>query len=137
MICVAVTYLIQPGQEERAIELFASLTQQTHAEPGNLYYLVHRSPTEPRRFFLYEQYTDQAALDTHRASPHFTQYATNGLFNILETKPSNRRAELGILTSSSEVFNQSGELVLTLKGVHFFGRRPTQNGRTHDGAETE
>ena len=65
MICVAVTYLIQPGQEERAIELFASLTQQTHAEPGNLYYLVHRSPTEPRRFFLYEQYTDQAALDTH------------------------------------------------------------------------
>ena len=55
---------------------------------------------------------------------------------ILETKPSNRRAELGILTSSSEVFNQSGELVLTLKGVHFFGRRPTQHGRTHDGAET-
>jgi quinol monooxygenase YgiN len=86
MICVAVTYLIQPGQEERAIELFASLTQQTHAEPGNLYYLVHRSPTEPRRFFLYEQYTDQAALDTHRASPHFTQYATNGLFKILEKR---------------------------------------------------
>jgi acyl dehydratase len=56
---------------------------------------------------------------------------------ILETKPSKRRAELGILTSSSEVFNQSGELVLTLKGVHFFGRQPTQNGRTLDGAESE
>ena len=83
MICVAVTYLIQPGQEERAIELFTTLT---HAEPGNLYYLVHRSPTEPRRFFIYEQYTDQAALDTHRASPHFTHYATNGLFNILEKR---------------------------------------------------
>ena len=86
MICVAVTYLIQPGQEERAIELFAALTQQTHAEPGNLYYLVHRSPTEPRRFFIYEQYTDQAALDTHRASQHFIQYAKNGLFNILEKR---------------------------------------------------
>ena len=86
MICVAVTYLIQPGQEERAIELFAALTQQTHAEPGNLYYLAHRSPTEQRRFFIYEQYTDQAALDTHRASQHFIQFATNGLFTILEKR---------------------------------------------------
>jgi quinol monooxygenase YgiN len=86
MICVAVTYLMQTGQEERAIELFANLTQQTHAEPGNLFYLVHRSPAEPRRFFIYEQYTDQAALDIHRASPHFAQYATNGLFNILEKR---------------------------------------------------
>ena len=86
MICVAVTYLIQPGQEERAIELFATLTLLTHTEPGNLYYLVHRSTTEPRRFFIYEQYTDQAALNTHRTSPHFTQYATNGLFNILEKR---------------------------------------------------
>jgi len=56
---------------------------------------------------------------------------------IVETKSSKRRADLGIVTSSGEVFNQSGELVLTLKGVHFFGRRPTQNGRTHDGVEAE
>ena len=86
MICVAVTYLILPGHEEEAIELFATLTEQTHAEAGNLYYLVHRSPTEPRRFFIYEQYTDQAALDTHRASPYFVQYVTNGLFLILEKR---------------------------------------------------
>lgn len=86
MICVAVTYLIQPGFEKEAIELFATLTEHTHTEPGNLFYLVHRSPTEPRRFFIYEQYTDQAALDTHRASPYFAQYATNGLFNILEKR---------------------------------------------------
>ena len=52
MICVAVTYRILPGHEEEAVELFATLTQQTHAEPGNLYYLVHRSLTEPRHFFI-------------------------------------------------------------------------------------
>ena len=85
-MCVAVTYLIQSGQEEKALELFAALTEQTHAEAGNLYYLVHRSRTEPRRFFLYEQYTDQAALDAHRASAHFAQYATNGLFTLLEKR---------------------------------------------------
>ena len=86
MICVAVTYLIQPGLEEEAIKLFATLTEHTHTEPGNLFYLVHRSPTEPRRFFIYEQYTDQAALDAHRASAYFAQYATNGLFNMLEKR---------------------------------------------------
>ena len=31
-------------------------------------YLAHRSTTDPRRFFLYEQYDDQAALDAHRAA---------------------------------------------------------------------
>lgn len=66
--------------------------------------------------------------------PNDTLHAS---LTIVDAVPSKRRAELGILTSSSEVFNQSGELVLTLKGVHFFGRRPAQNGRTHDGAETE
>jgi quinol monooxygenase YgiN len=86
MICVAVTYVIQPGHEAEAIELFHKLTEQTRTEPGNLFYLVHRSMTDPRRFFIYEQYTDQAALDAHRASPHFAQYATNGLFPILESR---------------------------------------------------
>ncbi len=86
MICLAVTYIIQPGHEEEAIEMLRKLTPLTRAEPGNLYYLAHRSPTDPRRFFLYEQYTNQVAVDAHRASPHFAQYVTNGLFKILETR---------------------------------------------------
>jgi hypothetical protein len=51
--------------------------------------------------------------------------------------PSKRRVELGILTSSSEVFNQSGELVLTLGGVHFFGRSPSRDAQTRDAEEGE
>ena len=86
MICVAVTYVIQQGREIEASEFFRELTEQTRNEPGNLFYLVHRSTTDPRRFFIYEQYTDQAALDAHRASPHFARYATNGLFTILESR---------------------------------------------------
>ena len=86
MICVAVTYLIQPGQEDQAIALYAIMTEQTRAEPGNLMYLAHRSPTEPRRFFLYEQYTDQAALDAHRAAPYFQEYVLNGLLKIVESR---------------------------------------------------
>jgi acyl dehydratase len=56
--------------------------------------------------------------------PNDTLHAS---LTILETKPSNRRADLGILKSRGEMFNQSGELVLTLNGVHFFGRSPSRD----------
>jgi autoinducer 2-degrading protein len=86
MICVAVTYVIQQGHEEEAVGLFHQLARATRNEPGCRLYLVHRSPTDPRRFFLYEQYDDQAALDAHRAAAHFEQFAKNGLFPIIETR---------------------------------------------------
>jgi quinol monooxygenase YgiN len=86
MICVAVTYVVKPGREEEAVALFARLTEPTRAEPGCRMYLAHRSTADPRKFFLYEQYDDQAALDAHRASPHFEQYAKGGLFPIIESR---------------------------------------------------
>lgn len=86
MICVAVTYVIQPGHEEEAVGLFRALTGPTRAEPGCRMYLVHRSTSDPRTFFLYEQYDDHAALEAHRASEHFQTYVTNGLFLILESR---------------------------------------------------
>ena len=86
MICVAVTYVIKPGHEAEAVNLFQTVTEHTRAEPGCRMYLAHRSTAEPRRFFLYEQYDDQAALDAHRAAPHFQQYVKDGLFLILESR---------------------------------------------------
>jgi quinol monooxygenase YgiN len=86
MICVAVTYVIQAGHDDEAVQFFQALIPRTRAEPGCRMYLVHRSPNDPRRFFLYEQYDDQAALDAHRAAPHFKEYVTNGLFPILESR---------------------------------------------------
>ena len=86
MVCVAVTYVIQPGREDEAIALFGKLTEYTRAEPGCLMYQAHRSTSEPRRFFLYEQYVDSAALDAHRSAPHFVEYASNGLFELLESR---------------------------------------------------
>lgn len=86
MICVAVTYVVQPEHVDRAVELFKVLTEHTRAEPGCRTYLAHRSASDPRRFFLYEQYDDQAALDAHRAAPHFEIYVKEGLFPIIESR---------------------------------------------------
>ena len=86
MLCLAVTYRIQEGHEEEVAALLRQMVEPTRAEPGNLLYLVHRSPTEAGRFFFYEQYTDQAALDAHRASPHFQQFMVNGVFNFVVSR---------------------------------------------------
>jgi len=81
-----VTYVIKTGHEAEAIEFFSRMTEATRREPGCRMYLAHRSTTTPGRFFLYEQYDDQAALDAHRAAPHFEQYVKNGLFLVLESR---------------------------------------------------
>ena len=47
-------------------------------------YIVHRHRTDARRFFIYEQYRDNPALDAHRQSPHFQKYAVNALSGIGE-----------------------------------------------------
>jgi quinol monooxygenase YgiN len=86
MICVAVTYVIKAGHEDEAVALFGKLAAATRAEAGCRMYLAHRSTADGRRFFLYEQYDDQAALDAHRAAAHFERYAKNGLFLILESR---------------------------------------------------
>jgi quinol monooxygenase YgiN len=45
---------------------------------------VHRHKTEPRRFFIYEQYKDDASLEAHRAAPHFLQYARKDLPKVAD-----------------------------------------------------
>src|SRR5262245_24292495 len=44
------------------------------AEPGCLVYRAHRSPKDPDLFYFYEQYADEAALDTHRNAPHLAAF---------------------------------------------------------------
>jgi acyl dehydratase len=45
-------------------------------------------------------------------------------FTVIESTPSKSKKSLGIVRSRCEVFNQADELVMSLVGVHFFGRRP-------------
>ena len=71
MIALAVTWEAKPGHEDEVAALFRRLAAASRTEPGCLMYIVHRHQKEPRKFFLYEQYSDQAGLDAHRAAPHF------------------------------------------------------------------
>jgi len=84
MVVLAVTWMAKAGREAEVAALFSKLTGESRKEPGCSMYLVHRHRTEPRRFFIYEQYQDDAALEAHRAAPHFLQYAKKELHKIAD-----------------------------------------------------
>jgi acyl dehydratase len=50
--------------------------------------------------------------------------ALRARFTVLEARPSRSRPDRGIVRSRGEMFNQDGELVLSLEATNFIGRRP-------------
>jgi quinol monooxygenase YgiN len=86
MIAVAVTYTFKPGHEDEAVAYFRELIPASRREPGCRQYVVHRAKSDPGKFFIYEQYDDEAAFDAHRASPHFERYGKNGVQTIMATR---------------------------------------------------
>jgi quinol monooxygenase YgiN len=84
MVVLAVTWVAKSGRESEVASLFSKLTEESRKEPGCQIYQVHRHRTESRRFFIYEQYNDDAALEAHRTSSHFLQYAKKDLPRIAD-----------------------------------------------------
>ena len=84
MVVLAVTWVARVGREAEVVGLFSKLTEESRKEPGCAMFQVHRHRTEPRRFFIYEQYTDDAALEVHRNTEHFLQYARKDLPKIAD-----------------------------------------------------
>ena len=84
MVVLAVTWMSKVSRESDVVAVFAKLTEESRKEPGCLMYQVHRHKTDPRRFFIYEQYKDDAGLEAHRAAPHFLRYAKKELPKIAD-----------------------------------------------------
>ena len=83
---VAATYRAKPGEEEeirRILEIMGPLSRQ---EPGCVSYIPHFVEGEACTVLIYEQYVDQAALEHHRGSPHFHQYAIGGLYQKMKER---------------------------------------------------
>ena len=79
MVVLAVTWMAKVGHEAEVAALFTKLSEEARKEPGCLMFQAHRHKTEFRRFFIYEQYKDDAALEAHRNTPHFLQYVKKDL----------------------------------------------------------
>jgi quinol monooxygenase YgiN len=74
------------GEQDRAAEIVRELTAASNAEPGNVHYIPHRDPDDPRVFLLYEQYRDKAAFEEHGQTEHFKTLAAGQLFPLMEER---------------------------------------------------
>ena len=83
---VAATWRAREGEEERVRELLEILTPLCRAEPGCLVYQAHRSTEDPRLFFIYEQYDDEAAFEEHAATEHVERYVRGEAVHLLEVR---------------------------------------------------
>jgi len=77
------------GEQDRAAELIGRLADASSAEPGNVHYIPHRDPEDPRVFLMYEQYRDKAAFEEHGQTEHFKELALGELFPLLEGRERN------------------------------------------------
>jgi quinol monooxygenase YgiN len=63
-------FVARAGAEGQLRALLQGMLAPTHAEPGCKLYELYESGTKGR-FFLFERWQSQAALDLHMAAPHF------------------------------------------------------------------
>ena len=83
---VAATYRCKEGEGDRIRELLELMGPPSRAEPDCLFYQAHRSPDDPRVFFLYEQYENEAGYEAHQATEHFERYIKGDAIPRLETR---------------------------------------------------
>jgi quinol monooxygenase YgiN len=67
-------------------EMLGKLTAASRSEPGCATYIPHFVEGEPCTVLIYEQWADEAALEYHRATPHFHQYAVGGLYQKMRDR---------------------------------------------------
>ena len=68
------TVTVQEGKNEAFENVFLELTEKVRAnEPGNIFYVLHRSKSDPQVYKVMEQYASPEALDAHARSDHFLE----------------------------------------------------------------
>jgi quinol monooxygenase YgiN len=79
-------YHVKPGLGDQVGALLVELTEATRREAKNLAYAFYRSPQDPDRYVILEQYTDASGLDEHRASEHFQRLGFGTIIPMLVSR---------------------------------------------------
>jgi quinol monooxygenase YgiN len=69
-IRVIARFVARKGNEDQLRTLLQSMLTPTRGEPGCQLYELYESDSKGR-FYLYENWESQSALDRHIATPHF------------------------------------------------------------------
>ena len=71
MFAMLVEINIKEGKELEFLDVFERNHIGTRQEPGNLRFDVLRDPEVRTRFYAYEVYVNEAALEEHRKTAHY------------------------------------------------------------------
>jgi quinol monooxygenase YgiN len=86
MISFTVRMRFDPRDLAEIREHLEALTAGSRQEPGCVNYIAHFVADDPNTVVIYEQYVSDAALDQHRATPHFKQHAIGGLYQCMKDR---------------------------------------------------
>ncbi|MEJ5223846.1 MAG: putative quinol monooxygenase [Anaerolineales bacterium] len=70
---------VQPDKLAEFLSEAAANARASRLEPGVLQFDLLQHAEMPTKFMLYEIYTDAAALEAHRATPHFARWLERGV----------------------------------------------------------
>jgi quinol monooxygenase YgiN len=86
MISFAVRLKFAPEDRAEIAECLRVLATASREEPGCVSYVPHRLEDDPDTVLIYEQYRDEKALEAHRASEHFKDYAVCGFYQKMRER---------------------------------------------------
>ena len=90
MVVLHVTVQVKPEHVAEFLEVIRYDAEHSeNDEPGCLRFDVIQDKDDPNRFYFYEVYRDEAALEAHRQMPHFKHYVEKSR-PLLVTPPERR-----------------------------------------------
>jgi len=72
-VIIIASFKPKEGKEDAVASVLQVMVTNTRIEPGNLVYNLYRDK-DGTGFTLFEAYTDQDAVDLHRAADYFKNY---------------------------------------------------------------
>lgn len=79
---VAIEIDAKAGEEHAVAAALRALIVPTMAEPGVKLFLPYRSPTDPKTFFVFELYRNEAGWAEHQETGHFRAFVEKMLPRI-------------------------------------------------------
>ncbi len=86
MIVVAAMLKTVDGKGDEFEREFRKLVPKVLSDPGTIAYILHRSIDDPSKFFVYEKYESQEALNKHSSTTHFKEFS-RAIASILSGRP--------------------------------------------------
>ena len=102
MFAIWVSVNVKPERKEeflKAIEEDARGSRED--EPGCLRFDVLQDAGDPNHYYFYEVYRDEAALEAHRAAPHYQVWAAAVQAGVLE-RPTQATRTLSVFPTDDQ-----------------------------------